>query len=262
MSALNHDAPILEFDPTREAMIEPGKFYNFKPPADMPERCVMCFFFEVFDKLLAEGRLTLIKNLRSEMGKHPIYKMKHNEQTTAVMHPGVGAPLAAGLMEEAIYLGCRKFIAVGGAGALDSGLGMGHIVIPTAAVRDEGTSYHYLPPGREATPSPEGIRAIERALARHQIAWVTGKTWTTDAFYRETAEKIKRRKAEGCVTVEMEASAFFAVAQFRGVTIGQMLYAGDDVGGDQWDSRGWEKDATLREKLFWLAADAALEIQD
>ncbi len=64
------------------------------------------------------------------------------------------------------------------------------------------------------------------------------------------------RKAEGCLTVEMEAAAFFAVAQFRGVQFGQLLYGGDDLCGE-WDARDWTTH-TVREKLFWLAADACL----
>ena len=64
------------------------------------------------------------------------------------------------------------------------------------------------------------------------MPFVTGKTWTTDGLYRETRGKVDRRVAEGCLTVEMEAAAFFAVAAFRGVSFGQLLYAGDDLSGD------------------------------
>ena len=69
-----------------------------------------------------------------------------------------------------------------------------------------------------------------------------------------------RRVAEGCLTVEMEAAAFFAVAAFRGVSFGQLLYAGDDLSGEAWDARGWETHASGRELLFRLAAEAVLEL--
>ena len=146
----------------------------------------------------------------------------------AVFHPGVGAPLAAGMLEEIIALGCRDFIACGGAGVLRSEIAVGHVVIPTSAVRDEGTSYHYLPPSREVAPHPAAVAAIESVLRAHGVAYVTGKTWTTDAIFRETPAKVARRRDEGCLTVEMEAAAFFAVAQFRRVRLAQMLYGGDD----------------------------------
>jgi len=67
---------------------------------------------------------------------------------------------------------------------------------------------------------------------------------------------VRRRREEGCLCVEMEAAAFFAVAQFRNVTLGQLLYGGDDVGGEVWDGRDWTKHLSGREKLFWLAAEA------
>ena len=89
---------------------------------------------------------------------------------------------------------------------------------------------------------------------------VTGATWTTDALYRETREKLDRRVAEGCLTVEMEAAAFFAVATFRGVTFAQVLYAGDDLSGDAWDERGWDEHTTGRETLFRIAAEAVLSL--
>jgi uridine phosphorylase len=141
-------------------------------------------------------------------------------------------------------------------------LALGHVIVPTSAVRDEGTSYHYLPPSREVAADSEVVAAIIATLERHNLPYVTGKTWTTDALYRETRPKIARRVAEGCITVEMEAAACFAVAAFRGVRFGQILYAGDDLSGDLWDERGWHGHASGREKLFWLAADAVVSLTE
>jgi len=95
-------------------------------------------------------------------------------------------------------------------------------------------------------------------LQARNVEYIVGKAWTTDAIYRETPGKVTLRKAEGCVAVEMEAAAFFAVARFRGVSFGQMLYGGDDVSSEEWDSRGWDRQTNVREKLFWLAAEASL----
>jgi uridine phosphorylase len=137
---------------------------------------------------------------------------------------------------------------------------VGHIIVPSSAIRDEGTSYHYLPPGREVQASAEGVAAIERVLKKVNADYIVAKTWTTDGLYRETPAKVRHRRTEGCVTVEMEAAAFFAVAQFRGVTFAQLLYGGDDVGSDKWDSRHWTHHTSVREKLFWLAAEACLSL--
>jgi uridine phosphorylase len=172
----------------------------------------------------------------------------------------VGAPLSTGLLEEVIARGCKKFIVIGSAGVLDSSISRGHLLVPTSAVRDEGTSYHYLPPGREVAAHPRAIQAIETVLKKNEIDYLLTKTWTTDAFYRETPNKIALRKSEGCLTVEMEAAALFAVAQFRKVMLGQILYGGDDVGGKEWNTRKWTKDKVMREKFFWIAAEACLEL--
>jgi len=254
-ATLKREYPILEFDESREAVIEPRRAIQ---PVSVPEHCVFCFFQEVIAKERDSGNARLVKELRSELVAHPLYQIEVDGKPLALFHPGIGAPMAAALFEEVIALGCRKFIACGGAGVLDRDVAVGHIVVPASAVRDEGTSYHYLPPGREVEASPEAVAAIERTLKANECDYIVSKTWTTDAFYRETPGKVQLRKSEGCLTVEMEAAALFAVAQFRGVTFGQMLYGGDDVSGPEWDHRGWHERGSSRARLFSLAAEACL----
>ena len=250
-----HPYPILEFDPERNAHIDPQKVLQ---PINIPRRCILCFFQDVIQNLKVNGRLHHIYDLASEFGRNPIYEMNFGDERLTVVHPGVGAPLAAGFLEELIALGCRDFIACGGCGVLDEAIGFGHVVVPATAVRDEGTSYHYLPPSREVAASPNAVQAIEQALQKHHVPYMVGKTWTTDAVYRETAARIAQRRTEGCHVVEMESAAFFAVAQFRGVTFGQLLYGGDDLTGDEWDGRNWQEQSDTRSKLFQLAAEACL----
>ncbi|MHC4481281.1 MAG: nucleoside phosphorylase, partial [Planctomycetota bacterium] len=169
--------PILEFDGAREAVIEPSQLIE---PIDVPEHCVLCFFQEVIGGLVEQGRARLVKECRSELGPHPLHEIDADGARLAVFHPGVGAPLAGALLDELIAFGCRKFIVCGGAGVLDKEIAVGHIIVPTSAVRDEGTSYHYLPPNREVSASPEGVAAIERTLGEQSVGYVVGKTWTTD----------------------------------------------------------------------------------
>ncbi len=249
--------PILEFDPTRKAFIEPSKMIE---PHDMPEHCVLCFFHEVVEEVAAtQGAKMLVEN-RWEDGPHPIYEITHKGQRLAFFQPGLGAPLAASLLEEAIAFGCRKFVACGGCGVLEKDIAVGHLIALSAAVRDEGTSYHYLPPAREVTAHTNALNALTSTLEARGVPFRVGKTWTTDAPYRETPQKIARRRAEGCLTVEMEAAALMAVAQFRNVPFAQVLYGGDDLSGAEWDMRAWRSRADVREKLFWLCADACLRL--
>lgn len=252
------DYPILEYDPAPEAIIEPSRAIR---PQDVPEVCVICFFRDVLEKIVAERQARVIVQNRWEDGPHPVYEIEHRARRLALLHPGVGSALAAGLLEEVIAFGCRKFIACGGCGVLDREIAVGHLIVPTSAVRDEGVSYHYLPPGREVSPSSAGVAVLEKVLSARNVPYLLGKTWTTDAPYRETVAQVQRRRAEGCLVVEMEAAAFFAVAQFRNVTFAQVLYGGDDVSGhDEWDNRSWQSRAEVREQLFWLAAEAVLDL--
>jgi uridine phosphorylase len=143
---LKKEFPILEFDNTRNAIIEPKKIIQ---SIDISENVVMCFFKEVIERLKNEGKLKVVTNLKSEMGLYPIYEMQYANKAVTLFHPGLGAPFSAELMEKVIALGCKKFIACGGAGVLDKTIAVGHVIVPISAIRDEGTSYHYLPPSRE-----------------------------------------------------------------------------------------------------------------
>jgi uridine phosphorylase len=247
--------PILEFDPTPEALIEPSKIIRAR---DLPEHCVICFFREVIDKVIVEHNAKVVIENWWEDGPHPIYEIFYQDRRLAFFHPGVGAPMAAGLLEEAIAFGCRKFIACGGCGVLEKDIAVGHIIVVSGAVRDEGTSYHYLPPGREVVANGAGVDALVNTLDGRGIPYRVGKTWTTDAPYRETSKKIARRRGDGCLTVEMESAALIAVAQFRQAIFGQALYGGDDLSGTEWDNREWQSRSEIRKNLFWLCADACL----
>ena len=250
-------APILNFDPNPIAVIQPEQLLQKQ---DISEHCVLCFFQDVITGLVENGRLRQVYKLGSERGPNPVYEMEVEGKRLVVMHPDVGSATAGAFMEEIIALGCTKFIAAGGCGVLNNEIGAGHVMIPTTAVRDEGTSYHYLPAGEEVFASETAVAAIKATLDHHHVPYATGKTWTTDGVYRETRKLVNRRQAEGCLTVEMETATFFAVAQFRGVTFGQILYGGDDLTGDEWDGRSWQKMSSTREKLFWLAVESCLRL--
>ena len=249
--------PLLECDRARVAIIEPSRVIK---PIDIAEHCVLCFFQEVIRDLVREGaQARQVHNGESEAGDYPVYELDYGGERLAVVHPGVGGSSAAARLEHMIALGCRKFVACGGAGVLVGSISVGHIVVPTAAIRDEGTSYHYLPPSREVAPTRRALEAVEAVLRENNHDYVRGKTWTTDAVYRETRPRMARRQNEGCVVVEMEAAAFFAIARFRRIEFAQILYGGDSLAGRRWDPRGWNRNA-MRERLFHLAAEACLRL--
>ncbi len=252
--------PILQYSDEREAIIEPATL--IKPLEGMPLHGVISFFQDVIGQFVEQGLAEEITRIDSEMGAHPIYVHRVRGERVALFNPGVGAPLAAATLEAAIAFGCRNFIACGSAGVLDRSIAVGHLLVPTSAVRDEGTSYHYLPPGREVEPTREAVKAIEAALARHHVEYLLTKTWTTDGLFRETRERTALRRAEGCLAVDMEAAALFAVARFRGVRIGQILYGGDNLDSEAWDNRGFQSCWSVRQKLVELAAEACLDLTE
>ena len=247
------DYPILEYDPDPVGIIDP----TMVPARDVPEHAVLCFFGEVVAKLAADARESF--KLRAEHGSHMAYEIDYEGRRLLFFQPGVGAPLAAAFLEQAIARGCRRFAVCGGAGALVPDLVLGHVIVPTAAVRDEGTSYHYLPPAREVEVAPEAVTAATAVLDQRAIPYLTGKTWSTDAVYRETRARTARRRDEGCVVVEMEAAALLAVARVRKVPLVYLLYAGDSLAGEEWDHRNWQRHGR-REELFWLSAAACLQL--
>lgn len=250
--------PILEFDPTPRAIIEPQGIGFQK--AILPERAVLCFFFDVLSALEKEGKLHQIGGGNSEMGSHPVYEYKVGEDSLTVFHPGVGAPLAAGFFDELIASGITKAIACGGCGSLKHEIQAGAALILTSAVRDEGTSYHYLAPDEEARAHSSVIESLEKTCREAEVPYRLVKSWTTDAIYRETDARRNLRLAQGCEVVEMEASAFCAVAQFRQIVFGQILYSGDLVVPEGWDHRNWNNRLNVRYLLFELAVKAALRL--
>jgi len=252
---------LLEDDLASPGIIQPGAgLMPLEFEGTAPTAAVLCFFYEVLEAMAERGAARQVGRLMSEIGPNPLYVVHVDDEPVLVVHPGVGAPLAAGMLEEVIALGCSRIVACGGAGALSDELVLGHAVIVDEAVRDEGTSFHYLAPSRAVAADPHGVSVIAQLLRERDVPYLVGKSWTTDAFYRETRSRIDRRVAEGCLTVEMEAAAFMAVARFRGVRFAQLLYAGDSVAGETWQERGWNRAGTVRDEIFALALEAAVRL--
>ena len=221
---------------------------------------VLCFFNELLEQLAADGVLAPVYSLRSEIGSNPVYEYVSEYGTVSVIHPGVGAPLAAGITEEMASIGVTTFVACGGAGALVDALALGQVMVVSSALRDEGTSFHYAPPSRIIEADQLGVRVLSKTLRGMGRPFFVGRTWTTDAFMRETRGRTQRRIEEGCAMVDMESSAFIAVAKYRHVRFAQLLYAGDSLAGESWDHRHWDSAREVREQLFYAAARGALAL--
>lgn len=173
----------------------------------------------------------------------------------AVFRSGIGAPVAAAMVEELIARGVRNIIVFGSCGVLDEQLATGHYIVPTEAYRDEGTSYHYAAPADYIR-----IRNADRVaevLFDRNIPFVKSRIWTTDGFYRETRRNAAARLADGCIAVDMECSALQAVCDLRGCELYQFVYAEDSLDGETWQPRNMGK-VTPGEMEFHFRAALAV----
>jgi uridine phosphorylase len=243
------------FDNKTDALINPCDIVSKKP--GFPETALVCFG-ERFIDALAEHYGAENIDIMIAAVVVPIYKFTVNNRDYAAYCTPLGGPAAAGLMEEMIAKGCKTFLFFGSCGVLDSSIPEGHLIIPTEAYRDEGTSYHYAPGDTDFITVKTASRLAE-ILTELKIPHVSGKTWTTDAFYRETAGNTAKRKAEGCITVDMECASVSAVADFRQIEVYYILYAADSLDKAEWDSRSLGKLTQDSRENFMRIAVSVIE---
>ena len=169
---------------------------------------------------------------------------------------GIGAPQASTTFEELIALGGEEFLNIGSAGGLaDFG-----IFLCEKAIRDEGTSYHYMPHGTFSYPDKKLTRRFEKYLTKNKIDFKKATTWTIDAPYRETKAEVNHYKKQGVKTVEMEASALFAVAKIRNVKIAAAFVVSDVLGEEKWDPQFDSKHVKQKlNKLLDVAVECLLK---
>ena len=255
------------FDPVSPEIVSPAVTIREEEKvlaAPFPIRSFLIVFSGALIRLLLEDGLIEPLDERLTIGsaayKNPIYRIRGTE--IGMVLSGIGAPMAAAIVEELLELfPCRRFLVFGSSGALVD-LPEGKVIVPTEAFRDEGCSYHYAP-----AASWIRIRNAQRLaslLDRLGVPCVMGKTWTTDAFYRETENNKVQRVKDGCVCVEMECSALQAVCDFRGAELYQFVYTADSLHGS-WSRRILgDLDKDMRLLYFGVARRLAemLEAED
>lgn len=208
------------------------------------------------DGVYEGGYLT---NLNS---KYPWYIYEVDGFKLAVAMATIGAPMVVGFLEELKARGFNNFIVLGSCGVLDQSIQADKIIIPSSALRDEGTSYHYAPASDEIAYDETLLLTMENALNKSGIEHIWTKVWTTDAFYRETAAKVKRRLEAGAKVVDMESSAIMAWAQYRQANVYQFFYTADyvDHHNHEWDARHEERKTDVM-TFFEIAVSIALELE-
>ena len=254
MALIKNEIPILEYDTEPQAVIMPArkKLYSF------PSKAVFLFLFDEVERFAAANGCVEIGEFVSITKKYPIYKYVYRNHEICLCQAPMGAAAAVQILDFLIGYGVKEIVSAGTCGALVD-LPENKMLIPIEALRDEGTSYHYLPPERTVKINEKATRAIARALEKQSIEYEFCKTWTTDGFYRETADMVRHRKAEGCTVVDMECSGLAACAEFRGVVFGQLLFTADTLANvEAHDDRDWGMDSFSI--ALSLALDAVCEI--
>lgn len=226
-----------------------------------PQVCVSTFSREIVDRFAAMEHAEVIAQLYNANGTTPVYKIVYRGKEIAFYLSPVGAPACVCALEEIIAMGGRKFVFFGCCGVLDDRAVRGRLIAPAAAVRDEGTSYHYVLPGDEIAPDPDASAVLTGCLKRCGYPFVTGKIWTTDAVYRETKELIRERRDAGCIGVDMEYSALLAAAEFRKVPLVQFFFGADSLDSEIWQQRDLTDYGLSRAQTYMeLALECALEL--
>ena len=181
-----------EFDPSQKAVINAEDFVD--PIAEMPETAVACYSRITMERMVEELRAKKIASTSTANGETYVYRAAYKGKEIALFMIDVGAPMSVAMLEEVFAMGVRNVIVFGTCGVLDREIEDCSILIPNRAVRDEGTSYHYAPAENEIEVNENYLGLFTELLEAMNIHYTVGKVWTTDAFYRETAEKVKRRK--------------------------------------------------------------------
>lgn len=249
-----------EFDPLKNAVINPWDIVH--PVDGMPKVAVSCFSNITFDRMISELDTQVIAWSGCANGQTPIYRTCYKGIEVALFMMDVGAPMSVGMMEQLFVMGVEKVVVFGTCGVLDHSISDCSIIIPNSAIRDEGTSYHYAPPSDEIPVNEKYLPEFTKMLDELKIKYTIGKTWSVDAFYRETREKVIRRQKQGCICVDMECSAISAVTKFRQKDCVQFFYAADNLDAETWDARSLSNHSHLEEKdrIAAIALELAVRI--
>lgn len=250
-----------EFDPNKDAVINPEMLVN--KIEDFPDVTVSCFSKKLFNNVLSFFDPKQITEVHSAVGLTPVYEVVYQGERFAFYQSYVGEPKCIGDYEDIMAMGSKCLILLGNCGVLDRIIEDCGIIIPTKAIRDEGSSYHYAPPSDTIDVNKKYKHLFKEVLNQFGYPYVEGTTWTTDACYRETREKVERRKAQGAICVEMECAGMQALCDFRGTDFFQFFYAGDNLDHSSWQPRSLSGESRLddKSKIALLAFELGLKIK-
>lgn len=240
MAIIKNEIPILEYDNNQVAVIMPD---HEKLNLNLPKKAVFAFLGDYIEKYAKNNKCRIVGEFESATKKYPIYITSYKGEDICLCQAPVGAAAATQILDWLISYGVKEVISAGSCGTLIN-IPENTFFIPTKALRDEGTSYHYLMPSRFIEINNIALKAIKYSMNQSKYSYIEGLTWTTDGFYRETKDKVEYRRNEGCFVVEMECSALAACSKFRNIIFGEILFTADTLADiNRYDERGWGCDS-------------------
>lgn len=247
---IKNEIPILEYDDSSREVIAPDHDWT---AGKLPEKCLFAFLGDVVHEYAKKHHAEVAQTLITVSHDTRVYILREQKEDICLVQSLIGAPAAVQLMDTLVTCGCKKVIAVGSCGVL-ADLPENAFIVPVRALRDEGTSYHYLPATRYIELDKEPVSAIEKVFNERGIPFVTCTTWSTDGFFRETKDMVRYRLEEGCSVVEMECAALTACARKRGAKFGQFLFTADSLANvHEYDARDFGTDS--HEKALQIGLD-------
>lgn len=240
-----NEFPILERDSCKNGLIV-NKFdeIGLGISTRLPQKALLLFLKESVINDFVEKNNGVPLVLHKTVSKHyQLWSVKYKGEDICICQAGVGAPVAAQLLDYMIGHGVKKIVACGSCGVLKH-VDEGAFLVPVKALRDEGVSYKYLPPTRFVNIDSKSIKSIEKTFKRIGLPYEECVTWTIDSIFRETKDMVAYRKEEGCDVVEMECASLASVAKFRKIKFGQILFAADSLANiEKHDARNWGVDS-------------------
>jgi purine-nucleoside phosphorylase len=244
------------FDPETEGMVNAREMVKLftesrgvrEEDLSLPSRAIITFSRRMFNGLV---QLTGANRFGPWRGRNPsLFLTSATQHPLALTMSPYGAPGAVMLLEELIAFGVDRVAFTGYCGSIQDGVELGGVVLPTRAVREEGTSYHYLPRGAASRPDRMLLHSLHQWLQRRGLPARRGAIWTTDALYRETRKKIERYRTEGVLAVDMETAALFAVGAVRRVSVVGLLLVSDQFSQGAWTPGFFHPVLLERERLM------------
>ena len=203
----------------------------------LPKTAIGVFSRHLFKDIVEKFNTKEVGYISSANLERNIYIINYKGTYLTLFMAGVGGPLISADIEELHAQGVEKFIIFGNCGVLDSNIEDCSIIIPTLAYREDGVSYHYVEESDTIPMNPKYVDEFIDILNEYNFEYIKAPTWTTDAFYRETVNKIKKYQDLGVKTVEMEGASIAAVCKYLNIDYFTFYYAGDNLDSVEWDER-------------------------